>query len=270
MLLVWIEGFSRIFGKIYVYKIEEITSDIIVDYIKTTKQNRQRAVITGLKRYFTFINRQDLFGIVDGMKAYRTKRIIPVLNDAEIQKITDAIRSGAISNRDAAIVLFGLTTGIRAIDLINLRLSNIDWDNETISFKQLKTGNYVILPLSVSLGNAIAKYLCKERPDAGNDYLFVRTVAPFYPLAGHASCYYIVKSVFKVSGIHNDAHIFGMHMLRHNAASTMVKNEVPISTIAAILGHADINSTDVYITTDEKKLRECVLPMTGISKEVFS
>jgi site-specific recombinase XerD len=120
------------------------------------------------------------------------------------------------------------------------------------------------------LGNAIAKYLCKERPDAGNDYLFVRTVAPFYPLAGHASCYAIVKSVFKIAGIHNDVQIFGMHMLRHNAASTMVKNEIPISTIAAILGHADINSTDVYITTDEKKLRECVLPMTGISKEVFS
>lgn len=35
-----------------------------------------------------------------------------------------------------------------------------------------------------------------------------------------------------------------------NAASTMVKNEVPISTIAAILGHADIDSTDIYITTD--------------------
>ena len=255
---------------IHLYKIGEITSDIIVDYIKTTRQNRQFAIICGLKRYFTFITRQDLFDIVDGMKAYRKKRIIPVLSDAEIQKITDAIRSGAISNRDAAIVLFGLTTGIRAIDLINLRLSNIDWDNETISFKQSKTGNYVTLPLSVSLGNAIAKYLCKERPDAGNDYLFVRTVAPFYPLAGHTSCYAIVKSVFKIAGIHNDVQIFGMHMLRHNAASTMVKNEIPISTIAAILGHADINSTDVYITTDEKKLRECVLPMTGISKEVFS
>lgn len=143
-------------------------------------------------------------------------------------------------------------------------------DNETISFKQSKTGNYVFLPLTVSLGNAIARYLSEERPDAGNDYLFVRTIAPFDPLAGHTSCYAIVKSVFKTAGIRKDARIFGMHMLRHNAASTMVKNEVPISTIAAILGHADINSTDIYITTDEKKLRECVLPMTGISKEVFS
>ncbi|MCI6996418.1 MAG: tyrosine-type recombinase/integrase [Eubacterium sp.] len=189
---------------IRLYEIRDIAAGTIVDYIKTTKQNRQRA----------------------------------------------------ISNRDAAIVLFGLTTGIRAIDLINLRLSDIDWVNETISFKQSKTGNNVFLPLPVSLGNAIFRYLSEERPDAGNDYLFVRTIAPFDPLAGHTSCYAIVRSVFKTVGIRKDARIFGMHMLRHNAASTMVKNEVPISTIAAILGHANIDTTDIYITTDEKKLRE--------------
>lgn len=160
----------------------------------------------------------------------------------------------------------GLTTGIRAIDLINLKLSDIDWNNETISFKQSKTGNPVLLPLPVSLGNAIARYLSEERHDARTNCLFVRTIAPFDPLAGHTSCYAIVKSVFKAAGISKDARIFGMHMLRHNAASTMVKNEVPVSTIAAILGHANIGTTDIYITTDEKELRECVLPMTGISR----
>lgn len=253
-----------------IHEIKDITASTIVDYIKTAKQNRQRAILCGLRLYFTYIGRQDLFAIVDGMHAYRTKRIIPLLNDNEIQEITDVIQSGVVSNRDAAIVLFGLTTGIRAIDLINLKLSDIDWNNEIISFKQSKTGNYVFLPLPLSLGNAIARYLSEERPDAANDYLFVRALAPFDPLASHASCYAIVKSVFKAAGISKDARIFGMHMLRHNAASTMVKNEVPISTIAAILGHADIDTTDIYITTDEKKLRECVLPMTGISKEVFS
>ena len=249
-----------------IHEIKDITASTIVDYIKTTKQNRQRAILCGLRLYFTYIGRQDLFAIVDGMHAYRTKRIIPLLNDNEIQEITDVIQSGVVLNRDAAIVLFGLTTGIRAIDLINLKLSDIDWNNEIISFKQSKTGNYVFLPLPLSLGNAIARYLSEERPDAANDYLFVRALAPFDPLASHAFCYAIVKSVFKAAGISKDARIFGMHMLRHNAASTMVKNEVPISTIAAILGHADIDTTDIYITTDEKKLRECVLPMTGISK----
>lgn len=120
----------------------------------------------------------------------------------------------------------------------------------------------------MSVGNAIARYLYEERPDADNDYLFVRTLAPFGPLAAHASCYVIVKNAFKKANISKDARIFGMHMLRHNAASTMVKNKVPITTIAAVLGHANTDTTDVYITTDEANLRECVLPMTGISEEV--
>ena len=74
--------------------------------------------------------------------------------------------------------------------------------------------------------------------------------------------------VFSKAGIKKDGRIFGMHMLRHNAASTMVKNFVPIETIAAILGHSNSESTDIYITTDEHRLKECVLPMTGISTEV--
>ena len=58
-------------------------------------------------------------------------------------------------------------------------------------------------------------------------------------------------------------------MLRHNAASAMVKNEVPIETIAAILGHTTPDTTDIYITTDISRLKECVLSMDGISKEVY-
>ena len=91
------------------------------------KQSRQRAVLCGLRLYFTFIERTDLFAAIDGMHAYRSKKIIPVLTDDEKDRRRDTIEPGVISNRDAAIVLLGLLTGIRAIDLINLRLSNIDW-----------------------------------------------------------------------------------------------------------------------------------------------
>lgn len=260
--------FFQYLDSIQIYGLREISAATIVDYLRTMKQSRQRAVLCGLRLYFTFIGRTDLFAVIDGMHAYRSKRIIPVLTDDEKDRLRDTIESGVISNRDAAIVLLGLSTGIRAIDLINLRLSNIDWNLETISFKQSKTGNLVNIPLTLAVGNAIAKYLYKERPKIDNDYLFVRALAPFDPLADHTSCYAIVKNAFKKADISKDARIFGMHMLRHNAASTMVKNEVPISTIAAILGHASTDTTDVYITTDAVRLRECVLPMTGISKEV--
>ena len=50
----------------------------------------------------------------------------------------------------------------------------------------------------------------------------------------------------------------GMHMLRHNAASAMVKNEVPIETIASILSHATPDTTDI------NRLKECVLVNGGL------
>lgn len=113
-------------ASIQIYKLGEISAATIAAYLKTTKQNRQRAVLCGLRLYFTFIGRTDLFAVIDGMHAYRSKRIIPVLTDDEKDRLRNTIESGDITNRDAAIVLLGLSTGIRAIDLINLRLSNVD------------------------------------------------------------------------------------------------------------------------------------------------
>lgn len=258
----------RFLESIDICNLNDVSAATVVDYLKTTKQNRQRAVLCGLRLYFTFIEREDLISVIDGMHAYRSKRIIPVLTDDEMSRLQETIESGSVSSRDAAIILLGLSTGIRAIDLVNLRLSSINWNSETISFRQSKTGNFVCIPMTVAVGNAIARYLYKERPSADNDYLFVRDLAPFGPLSGHSSCYDIVRKAFKKADIDKDGRIFGMHMLRHNAASVMVRNEVPVSTVAAVLGHSSTDTTDIYITTDEAKLRECVLPMTGISKEV--
>lgn len=260
--------FLQYLDKIMVFDIEELSPSIVLNYFKFTKQCRQRAVLCGLRLFLKYIERNDLFASIEGIHAFRSKRIIPTLTDDEQDRIKDTIESGKATHRDAAIVLLGLSSGIRACDLINLKLSDIDWINETISFKQSKTGNTVCLPLITSVGNAIARYISEERPKADNDFLFVRQLAPFEPLSDHASCYSVVSRVFKQANISKDKRIFGMHMLRHNAASTMVKNEVPIATIAAILGHSNTDTTDIYITTDESKLKDCVLPMIGISTEV--
>ena len=249
---------------------DEVTAETIIKYLKVTKQTRQREVLCELRGIFRYLKREDLFYAIAGVHAPRIKRIIPTLSNEEVKKIEHAIRHGAVSKRDAAIVITGLSCGIRACDLIKLRLSDIDWNNETINFKQSKTGNQVCLPLTVSVGNAIADYIVNERPSVNEDILFLRALAPFVPLTDHASCHAVVSRVFKHAGINKNGRMLGMHMLRHNAASTMVKNEVPIETIAAILGHSSPDTTDMYITTDEVRLKDCVLPMDGISKEVHS
>lgn len=255
-------------NRMNIQTFDDVTAETIIKYLKDTKPTRQREVLCELRGIFRYLERKDLFFAIAGVHAPRIKRIIPVLSDTEIRKLEHTISANAVSKRDAAIVIVGLSCGIRACDLIKLRLSDIDWDNETITFKQSKTGNQVCLPLTVTVGNAIADYIINERPQVDEEILFLRSLAPFVPLTDHAACHSVVSRVFKQAGIEKSGRILGMHMLRHNAASTMVKNEVPIETIAAILGHSSPDTTDIYITTDVIRLKECVLPMNGISKEV--
>ena len=253
-----------------IFDLLNLQSHTVIKYISQTKVTRQREVLCELRGIFRYLKRDDLLIAIAGIHAPRIKRIIPILTEAERKKIEEIITKSQISRRDAAIVILGLSCGIRACDLINLKLSNINWNNETISFKQSKTGNIVCLPLTTSVGNTIARYIIEERPDVNSDVLFLRSLAPYTPFTGHSSCYAVVKKVLNKAGVSKESRIWGMHFLRHNAASTMVKNEVPIETIAAVLGHSTPDTTDIYITTDVKMLKTCVLPMRNISTEVNS
>ncbi len=208
--------FLQYLDKLMVYDIAELSTRIVISYFKFVKQCRQRAVLCGLRLFSKYIKRNDIFVSIEGIHAFRSKTIIPTLTDEEQERIKDTIESGKVTRRDAAIVLLGLSTGIRACDLINLKLSDIDWINETISFKQNKTGNTVCLHLTISIGNSIARYLSEERPKTASAVLFVRQLAPFGPLSDHSSCYAVISRVFKQANISKDKRIFGMHMLHHN------------------------------------------------------
>ena len=181
--------------------IEFLTPEIVIKYIQNSKQCRQREILCELRAIFRYLKREDLLSAIAGIHAPRIKRIIPTLTDEEQHNLKSVIDTGKVTLRDSAIVLLGLTSGIRACDLIALRLSDIDWLNETISFRQSKTGNMVCLPLTPLVGNAIVRYITKERPNAENDFLFVRQLAPFDPFTDHASCYAAVERVFNKAGI---------------------------------------------------------------------
>lgn len=251
-----------------VVALDDLTTSIILDYVKHSKPEQQRGILCELRKICRYLERDDLLMALSSIHAPRHHRIIPVLEEDEQERIKSVTEDNTTPLRDSAMILLGLSTGIRACDIIRLRLSDIDWRNDTISWRQSKTGNIVCVPLTPAVGNAIARYLTTQRPKAPNDYLFVRLIAPFDPLSCHSSCYMMVKRILERACVSTDGRILGMHMLRHNAASTMVRNEVPVETIAAILGHSDPDTTGIYITTDEKRLRECVLPFGDISKEV--
>lgn len=170
--------------------LKDLAVSDVVNYICSWSQKHQRNVLCILRNIFRHFGREDLYFAVAGIHPYRTKRIVPMFTDNEIMSIEEVLSSPSVSHRDAAIFFLGLTTGMRAVDVVDLRLANIDWDNETIFFQQSKTGNAVCLPLTVDIGNSIYRYILEERPRVDDDHVFLRSQAPFIPLGGHSTCYY--------------------------------------------------------------------------------
>ena len=194
-------------------------------------------VVSNFRPFLTFTARTDLVDAVNLAGVKRSHAILPVLSDEDERLVVRACASGAVSARDAAITVLALTTGLRACDIIGLRLSNIDWRGQTLGIVQQKTNNPLRLPLPTLVTTTLADYVLGERPASHDDHVFLRSVAPHVRLADHASIYRVTAEVFGKAGV-TDVKA-GTQFLRHNAASRMLRAAVPLPTIAAVLGHGN-------------------------------
>jgi len=197
-------------------------------------------------------------------RCVRNKPIIPILSDKEYDALKSILRSPTIPLRDKTIIQLALRTGLRAVDIVGMKLSNIDWVNDTISIIQSKTGNPFIIPLTADVGNLLSSYILNERPGTDNPYIFLRSLAPFRPLSGHSACYAMVRKAFQQAGIRPGDERKGIHVIRHTVASMMLSKGVPVTTISSMLGHSNKRSTDRYLTTDMEHMKECAIDLAGI------
>ncbi len=218
-------------------------------------------LVTNFRPFIKYLGREDLLAAFSAVRAKRRAKILPVLEAAEQEAIASACCSGEVSRRDAAVTLLCMTTGIRACDVIELRLGDIDWVGGRILTVQKKTGNPLDVPLLPAVGNALCDYVLGERPRVGDDHVFLCALAPYRPFADHATVYNIIRRVQRAAGLEGCP--CGTRAMRHNAASQMVRSGAQLPTISAVLGQADPSSTDIYITVDEEGLRRCVLPIPG-------
>jgi integrase len=216
-------------------------------------------VVSNFRPFLKFTGRADLVGAVNLAGVRRSHPIIAVLSDDDQELVVRACASGAVSARDAAITALALTTGLRACDIIALRLADVDWRGQTIGIVQQKTGNPLTLPLPALVMGKLAGYVLDERPGSADDHVFLRSVAPHVRLAGHACVHRVVSETFRKAGV-TDVRA-GTRFLRHNAASRLLRAAVPLPTISAVPGHASQESASAYMSADRERLLECVLPV---------
>lgn len=237
---------------------------------KRYQPSSMRTVFSALRSFFRFVESQELTTtcLINAIPSSwgRKTAIIPTITLAEERKLLDAVdRTTPLGKRNYAMLLLALRTGLRSIDIINLKLGDIHWNSNTIEILQEKTGSPLVLPLLADVGNAIVDYILNGRPDSQNPYLFLRTQAPFINLSGHSVCYGISSKIMKDAGIRQGQEDRkGFHCFRHSVAARLLSEETPLPVISSILGHRNKDSTKVYLSTDLDHLRVCALNLNGI------
>ena len=214
--------------------------------------------ISGMRRFYEMFGELQPYRLEIPARMPRKHSIIDVYSQEEQDKISCRLSSPEVSRRTAAICMLSFETGLRSVDICNLRLGDVDWKHNVIHIVQSKTQKPLNLPLRSSYGNAMVDYLLEERPVCDKDYFFLSVKAPYVKLN---TTWHIVKKVVSAAGVDTEGRLTGTRMFRHNAASSMLRKGIPLPVIAEGFGHQSPDSTMVYLSTDREKLSALTLPL---------
>ena len=183
------------------------------------------------------------------------EKIITVLGHDDIDRILAYCRnaSSPIELRDAAILLLGMRTALRACDILALKVSNIDWRERIIRVIQKKTGVAHIHSVDVETLNAIFRYVRDARSkNAVSDTIFISTVAPYASLTSS-----VCNDALKRAG----SSVTDFHRLRRTYATDSISGGATIEEAAELLGQSDTRSLNRYVSLDIERMRLCPLSL---------
>ena len=121
--------------------------------------------------------------------------------------------------RDRAMLLLLARLALRAGDVTNLRLGDVDWKNARLSVCG-KSGREVALPLPQDVGDGLLDYIELTRPRLDEARVFLTVHAPHRPFASSAAIAQIVRRALGRAGVDN-AHPRGASLMRHSAATPL-------------------------------------------------
>jgi integrase len=191
---------------------------------------------------------------------------IVTIMDAEMIDAVYRFRENATDPYDLrhiAIVMLGLRMGIRASDIVNLKICDFDWKRRAVSFVQKKTNKAITLAFPTDAGNSVYKYIMHGRPVSGTSgvgYVFIRHTAPYSGLSQRV-CGYSLDRILSASDLKLPRGQ-GFHITRRTFATRLLIARTKVDSIADALGHASRMTVDDYLAHDEEGMMLCPLPFT--------
>lgn len=225
-----------------------------------------QTIASALRSFFRFLLQHGMIAIdltqcVPAPARRRLSTLPKFMPDDEVEQLLESVDQGsAQGRRNYAILLLLARLGLRAGEVANLTLEDLDWEAGELIVPG-KGGRRDRLPLLDEIGQALANYLRDGRPACATRKIFVRSKAPWRGFVDGQAVGTIVSRALTRAGLHPARK--GAHVLRHSLATRLLRNGASLTEIGELLRHRDLNTTQIYAKVDHQALRALAPPWPG-------
>lgn len=158
-----------------------------------------------------------------------------------------------VAKRNRAILLLLAVYGLRASEVANLRISDINWRAKELNLYRAKRCRPQIMPLVDTVAQALIEYILNERNNSvATHFLFQVSRAPYDKLSNSAISN--IASIY-LRDVSESIKHHGAHCLRHTCATHLINTGYTLKEIADVLGHSQIATTCIYSKVDFQSLK---------------
>jgi integrase/recombinase XerD len=227
---------------------------------------RAKSIVVAVRALLRFLGAtgQRPSGMEHAIPGFASRELSSIprfLIPADVERVIGSCTGDANGLRDRAVILLLARLGLRASEVAGLIFTDIDWDSGRLAVCG-KGRRQEWLPLPHEVGTAIQRYLHNGRPSLPVPQVFTTVLAPFRPLT-RASVTHIVRSALGRTGI--KAPVNGAHVLRHSAATAMLRQGASLASVGAVLRHRSPQTTAHYAKVDFGLLSEIAQPWPEVS-----
>ena len=245
----------------------ELVRRVILTEAQRSSRPYIKTMTTALRGYLRFLAAQGmcrpwLDRAVPTIPQWRLSALPRYLPPADVERLIascDLTKPHGI--RDRAILLLLARLGLRAGDILGMRLDDVEWDEGTLRVRG-KGRREVRLPLPQDAGDALLELPERARPRVDDDRSSCDHRRPIGPSQAPCAISDVVRLALKRAGI-TDAPSRGANLLRHSAATGMLRAGATLDAIGAVLRHRSTDTTAHYAKVDVAMLRQIAQPWPG-------
>ena len=219
---------------------EQLSEDEINEYLvalardpKSPSRSSFKHMVYGLRYYFRLLGMNKKAIALPSLKG--DAKLPVILNRSELKELFAVPK--LLKQRVVLALIY--SAGLRGQEVINLKLSDVDFERMTIHIRQSKYKKDRLVPLSPAMAKGLKKYIKAENP---HNWLFNgKTPGSQYSTRGLS---WVMRENLKKTSIKKQVNL---HSLRHSYATHLLEEGLNIVTLKELLGHAEITTTMIYL-----------------------